>query len=125
MNLYVSIKLLHILSATLVLGTGMGTAFLNERAMAVTTESVVLADWFFTTPAIVIQFGTGLWLTQQLEQTQLKSGPQQVHACERRHCQRERPAVPLRGYSAHPRSRFANRTMIVFKPARSKRIRSF
>ena len=66
MNLYLSIKLLHILSATLVLGTGMGTAFLNEHAMAVTTESVVLADWIFTTPAIVIQFATGLWLTQQL-----------------------------------------------------------
>ena len=66
MNLYLSIKLLLILSATLVLGTGMGTAFLNEHAMAVTTESVVLADWIFTTPAIVVQFAAGLWLTQQL-----------------------------------------------------------
>lgn len=68
------IKLLHILSATVLFGTGMGTAFFmlraylskNRDAMAVTTRNVVLADWVFTTPAVVVQLATGLWLTWQL-----------------------------------------------------------
>ena len=66
--------MLHILSATLILGTGLGTAFFmlrahlsqNTDAMKITTQSVVLADWIFTTPAVVIQFLTGLWLTSRL-----------------------------------------------------------
>ena len=66
--------MLHILSATLILGTGLGTAFFmlrahlsqNTDAMKVTTQSVVLADWIFTTPAVVIQLLTGLWLTSKL-----------------------------------------------------------
>lgn len=74
MTPYLWIKLLHILSATVLFGTGMGTAFFmlkaylsaNDEAMAVTTKSVVLADWIFTLPAVVVQFVTGLWLTQHL-----------------------------------------------------------
>ena len=74
MNLYLWIKLVHILSATVLFGTGMGTAFFmlkaylsrNEQAMKVTTNTVVLADWVFTTPAVVIQLATGLWLTSKL-----------------------------------------------------------
>lgn len=75
MTLYLWVKLLHILSATVLFGTGMGTAFFmlkaylsaNDEAMAVTTKSVVLADWIFTLPAVVVQFVTGLWLTQYLK----------------------------------------------------------
>ncbi|MCP4472367.1 MAG: DUF2269 domain-containing protein [Gammaproteobacteria bacterium] len=74
MNEYLWIKLLHILSAMLILGTGLGTAFFmfrahmsrNAEAMRITTQSVVLADWIFTTPAVVIQFLTGFWLTSRL-----------------------------------------------------------
>lgn len=74
MNLYSWIMLLHILSASLLFGTGLGIAFFmfraylsdNREAMKVTTRNVVLADWIFTTPAIVVQLGTGLWLTWQL-----------------------------------------------------------
>jgi uncharacterized membrane protein len=74
MALYSWIKLLHILSATLLFGTGLGTAFFmfrahlsgNAEAMRVTTRNVVLADWLFTTPAVIVQLGTGLWLTWQL-----------------------------------------------------------
>ena len=62
MDFYLGVKLLHILSATLLFGTGLGTAFFmfrayrseNVDAMKVTTENVVLADWVFTTPAIVV-----------------------------------------------------------------------
>ena len=74
MDLYSWIKLLHILSATVLFGTGIGTAFFmltahlsgSEEAMRVTTINVVRADWVFTTPAVVAQLGTGLWLTWQL-----------------------------------------------------------
>jgi uncharacterized membrane protein len=74
MNLYLCIKLVHILSATVLFGTGMGTAFFmlkaylsrNEQAMRVTTNTVVLADWIFTTPAVFVQLATGLWLTSKL-----------------------------------------------------------
>ena len=74
MDLYLSVKLLHIVSATLLFGTGLGTAFFmlraykseNAEAMRITTDNVVLADWLFTTPAVVMQIVTGLWLTQRL-----------------------------------------------------------
>lgn len=74
MNLYLWIKLVHILSATVLFGTGMGTAFFmlkaylsqNEQAMRITTNTVVMADWIFTTPAVVVQLVTGVWLTSKL-----------------------------------------------------------
>jgi len=74
MTPYLWIKLLHILSATVLFGTGMGTAFFmlraylsnNDDAMTVTTRNVVLADWLFTTPAVGTQLATGLWLTSKL-----------------------------------------------------------
>lgn len=74
MTTYLWIKLVHIISATVLFGTGMGTAFFmlkaylsqDEQAMKVTTNTVVLADWLFTTPAVVIQLATGLWLTAKL-----------------------------------------------------------
>ena len=74
MDSYSLVKLVHIISASMLLGTGIGTAFFmlrahlsgNPEAMAVTTKNVVLADWIFTTPAIVVQATTGLWLTFKL-----------------------------------------------------------
>ena len=74
MDSYSLVKLIHIISASLLFGTGIGTAFFMLRAhlsgspeaMAVTTRNVVLADWIFTTPAIVVQATTGLWLTFKL-----------------------------------------------------------
>ncbi len=74
MSAYAWIKLLHILSATLLFGTGLGTAFFMLRAylsashdvMSVTSRNVVLADWIFTAPSAVVQLATGLWLTHQL-----------------------------------------------------------
>ena len=74
MTPYLWIKLLHILSSTVLFGTGMGIAFFmlkaylskNDEAMAVTTRHVVVADWLFTAPAVVIQLVTGLWLTSKL-----------------------------------------------------------
>lgn len=74
MNLYLALKVLHILSATILFGTGLGTAFFmwmalrskNIEAIRVTARHVVMADWYFTTPAIIIQPLTGLALMHLL-----------------------------------------------------------
>ena len=68
--LYLSLKWLHILSATVLVGVGFGTAFYKwmidrsgeVRVIAYTSRLVVLADWLFTTPAIILQPLTGLWM---------------------------------------------------------------
>ena len=66
--------MLHVLSATILFGTGIGTAFFMLKtylaqdgdALRVTARNVVIADWIFTAPAVVIQAATGLWLTAEL-----------------------------------------------------------
>jgi uncharacterized membrane protein len=40
----------------------MGVLSKDLRAMVVTNRSVVLADWIFTTPAVIVQPLTGIWL---------------------------------------------------------------
>jgi uncharacterized membrane protein len=70
MTLYALVKTLHILSATVLFGTGLGTAWFLWRAdrsgdvatIAATSRQVVLADWLFTAPAVIVQPLTGLWL---------------------------------------------------------------
>jgi uncharacterized membrane protein len=70
MTLYLTLKTLHILSSTLIFGTGLGSVYYlwgahrarDIEAFRLTTRLVVLADWIFTTPAIVIQPLTGAWL---------------------------------------------------------------
>lgn len=67
---YVTVKWLHILSSTLLFGTGIGSAFYllfasvsrDVRAIAVVTRHVVLADWLFTATTVVIQPLTGVYL---------------------------------------------------------------
>lgn len=67
---YLVIKTVHIMSAILLFGTGLGSAFYKYMAdrsgqlpvIAVTNGHVVLADWLITTPTIVIQPVTGLWM---------------------------------------------------------------
>jgi uncharacterized membrane protein len=70
MNAYVAIKFVHVLSSTLLFGTGLGTAFHmwmthrtgDVRAIANAARLAVLADWLFTTPAVIIQPLSGLAL---------------------------------------------------------------
>ena len=70
--LYLTIKWLHILSSTVLFGTGIGTAFFmlmaqrsgDVRAIAWATRTVVLADWLFTTPAVIFQPLSGLALAR-------------------------------------------------------------
>jgi uncharacterized membrane protein len=73
MEPYLFAKWLHVLSSTVLFGTGMGTAFQMVWAMregsagqvARTAGGVVVADWIFTTPAGLIQPATGLWLIHE------------------------------------------------------------
>ena len=70
MNAYLIVKTLHILSATLMVGTGFGTAFYlfwanrsgSVAAQAVVGRWVMKADWWFTTPAVIFQPLSGLWM---------------------------------------------------------------
>ena len=70
MHLYAFIKAVHILSATILFGTGLGTAFFFWRAHSTGKEAdrlfaahtTVLADLVFTTPAVIVQPLTGFWL---------------------------------------------------------------
>jgi uncharacterized membrane protein len=67
---YLIIKWVHIMSAILLFGTGLGSAFYkfftdrtgNTAAIAVTNRLVVFADWLITTPTIIIQPVTGFWM---------------------------------------------------------------
>jgi uncharacterized membrane protein len=75
LNAYLVIKLVHIVSATLLFGTGLGTAFFMFKAHAsrnfetikMTSRHVVLADWMFTLPAVIVQLASGLWLAGYLQ----------------------------------------------------------
>ena len=70
---YLLLKYIHILSAMLLFGTGLGTAFhgflafrsRDARVIAAVGRSVVLADWLFTTPAVIVQPATGIAMAMQ------------------------------------------------------------
>ena len=65
---YLWIKWLHILSATVLFGTGLGTAFHmlmthlrgDVAAIAEVTRNTVMADWLFTATSGVVQPVTGI-----------------------------------------------------------------
>jgi uncharacterized membrane protein len=67
---YLIVKWLHILSSTVLFGTGLGSAFYmffasrtgDARVVAKVVGLVVIADFIFTTPAIIVQPLTGYWL---------------------------------------------------------------
>lgn len=70
MNTYLVLKWLHIVSSVLMVGTGLGSAFYmffanrsgSVPAQAVVSRLVVRADWWFTTPTVILQPATGLAL---------------------------------------------------------------
>lgn len=67
---YLFLKTLHIISSVVLVGTGFGSAFYlfcanrskSLEAQAVVARFVVLADWIFTTPAVIVQPLTGMAL---------------------------------------------------------------
>jgi uncharacterized membrane protein len=68
------LKWIHIISSTVLFGTGLGTAFHglatnlrgDLRAIVAGNKNVVLADWIFTTPAVIIQPVTGVALALEV-----------------------------------------------------------
>ncbi len=67
---YFIYKWLHILSSTLLFGTGIGTAWYllfavisrDTRVIAAVTRIVVIADWLFTGVTMLVQPATGFYL---------------------------------------------------------------
>jgi uncharacterized membrane protein len=67
---YLDLKLLHIIGAAVLLGTGAGIAFFMAMAhrskdvavIAGVARIVVIADFVFTATAVIVQPITGLWL---------------------------------------------------------------
>ncbi len=67
---YLYLKWIHILSSTILFGTGIGSAFFmfmanrrrNVPEIYIVVRHVVMADWVFTTPAIIIQLLSGIAL---------------------------------------------------------------
>ncbi len=70
MSSYLVIKWLHILSSVVLVGTGFGSAFYlffahrsgDQAAQRVVIRLVVRADWWFTTPTVILQPLTGFAL---------------------------------------------------------------
>ena len=71
---YELLKWVHIISATLLFGTGLGSAFYKwcaDRsgdiyAITHTNRIVVIADWIFTTPTVFIQPISGFLLAYKI-----------------------------------------------------------
>lgn len=72
--IFLGLKYLHIISMVLLFGTGLGSAFYKWMAdrskdvghIAATNRRVVLADWLFTSPTIMVQPITGVWMASLL-----------------------------------------------------------
>ena len=70
MDLILALKVLHVVGAAVLFGTGLGIAFFQFRAnrrespaaIAATLRTVVVADYLFTATAAVLQPVTGLLL---------------------------------------------------------------
>jgi uncharacterized membrane protein len=72
MSLFLLLKILHVIGATVLLGTGAGIAFFmlmahrtrDARLIAHTAGVVVVADYVFTASAVLLQPLTGLGLAR-------------------------------------------------------------
>jgi uncharacterized membrane protein len=68
--LYLFLKFIHVVSSTILFGTGIGTASVmlyghmtrDAKIIAAISRYVVAADWIFTASSAVVQLVTGLWL---------------------------------------------------------------
>lgn len=74
MEHYSLVKLVHVLSSTVLFGTGIGSAFYmlfvsltrNVQATAIVVRHVVIADALFTATTAIVQPVTGLYLVNLL-----------------------------------------------------------
>jgi uncharacterized membrane protein len=73
LDAYTVVKTIHIVSATLLFGTGLGTAFFflaahvwgDRYARHFAARTTVRADFLFTLPAVIIQPVSGVYLIWQ------------------------------------------------------------
>lgn len=71
---YLIVKWVHVLSSTILFGTGIGTAFFiffcarttNAAVAAAVTRHAVIADWLFTASTMVVQPLSGYYLIRLL-----------------------------------------------------------
>ena len=67
---YLLTKWVHIVSSTLLFGTGLGSAFYmffasrtrDPRVVSAVVKYVVIADWCFTTPTVILQPLSGFYM---------------------------------------------------------------
>lgn len=66
---YLLVKTLHVVSATILFGTGLGTAFFfwsarhaGDQVRLFVARTTVRADFLFTLPAVIVQPVTGIWM---------------------------------------------------------------
>jgi uncharacterized membrane protein len=72
---YLTVKWLHVLSSTILFGTGIGSAFYlllaaigrDARTVAVVSRFVVITDWLFTATTAVFQPLSGWWLAHMAQ----------------------------------------------------------
>ncbi|MNK10616.1 hypothetical protein D3C87_286430 [compost metagenome] len=72
---YLTFKLVHVISSTVLFGTGVGSAFYllcvvlrrDVHVIAVVSRLVVMADWLFTATTAVLQPLTGLYLVHIMQ----------------------------------------------------------
>src|ERR1019366_10040559 len=70
MNTYLIAKLIHIICSVVMVGTGFGSAFFlsltnrsgSVESIATISRLVVCAEWWFITPALIVQPISGLWM---------------------------------------------------------------
>ena len=70
MDWYLTVKTVHVLSSTVLFGTGLGIAFFmlrsrhaeHPRERSYAARNTVLADYLFTLPAVIVQPLSGAWL---------------------------------------------------------------
>lgn len=70
MNIYLVVKTIHVISSTILFGTGIEIAFfmlrsyyadnLHQKLFA--AKETVIADFIFTLPAVITQAVSGIWL---------------------------------------------------------------
>ena len=90
MNAYLLLKSVHIVSSVLMVGTGLGRFYMfftnrsgNVAAQAVVSRLVVRADWWFTTPCVIIQPISGIALAHMAGWSPTTPGWRCPSACTR------------------------------------------
>jgi uncharacterized membrane protein len=73
-EMYLWVKWVHVIGATVLFGTGLGIAFFqwmthrrgDVGAIATVSRLVVVADFAFTLPAVILQPLTGVWMADRM-----------------------------------------------------------